>query len=176
MARGKPSSSLWESPKGSAIVRRRLPWHLPPRGPWRRAWPALDCGALSGLGRNGWRRTRRPRPLSAASPRWLCPDAGDCRRTRSPIWVTPSPSAGGAFAAVVRPVRATPARTPMTLGVPRDPWTPHGTLPTWTAHGTGETDKPCRPSWPTPPGRAKEDAARCRPRARPGRPWPRAAR
>jgi len=46
------------------------------------------------------------------------PDDGDCRLKRSPIWVTTSPSSGCAFAAVLRPVRATPASTPTTICVP----------------------------------------------------------
>src|SRR4029450_13666099 len=90
MARGKPSRSLWERPEGSATVRRMRPWHLPPRGPWRRAAPELDCGNWSGIGVNGRRRTRRPMPLSTASRRCMPPDAGDCRPERLAIWVSAS--------------------------------------------------------------------------------------
>src|SRR5262249_40542768 len=50
MAWGKPSSSLWEGPECSATIRRMLPWHHTPSGPWRKAAPGLDCGGWAGMG------------------------------------------------------------------------------------------------------------------------------
>ena len=49
--------------------------------------------------------------------RCMTPGAGDCRLKRSPPWANASTSSGCGFAAVSRPVRATPAGTPTTICV-----------------------------------------------------------
>ena len=83
MAWSNPSSSLWEWPECSTTVRRMLPWHLTPSGPWIIASLGLDCGGLSAMGGNSRRRTRRRRRMRAASQRRGACNAGSQRSEAS---------------------------------------------------------------------------------------------
>ena len=87
-------------------------------------WPLEESLARTGLRRfvGHWQERLAQDETAEASercePALDVPRRWDCRLKRSPIWGTTSPSSGGAFAAVLRPVRATPASTPTTICVP----------------------------------------------------------
>ena len=84
-------------------------------------WPLEERLAGTRLRRLSEPERERPAPAEPAAAYEGCalalqaPDAGACRRQRSPTWGTASLSAGCACVVVVRPVRATPARMPTTL-------------------------------------------------------------
>ena len=87
-------------------------------------WPLEESRAGTGLRQlvGHWReRPAQNEPADAyeyCEPALHAPDAGGCRQQRWPIWVTTFSSVGCAFAAVLRPGRATRASTPTTLCVP----------------------------------------------------------